>query len=163
MQNSEFNQLLFKVVFYAMACDGEIHESELAELKEMLESSPYFNEVPDNTRFNQIMTDFKNKGAAVIADFIAELNLCKLQKRQGILLTEALIRMIEADGDIAKSEIFYLQQITKALKLENKDLMIRFPNHISLWLNDFVNEEELEFESIEANKWNWDDLQKILN
>ena len=41
----EFSKLLFKTAFCLIACDGEIHEQEIEELRLIEANTPYFREI----------------------------------------------------------------------------------------------------------------------
>ena len=59
MKNIEFRKILFKGAFSVMACDGEVAESEVAEMKEMLGNSPYFDGLDHETELKLAFADLK--------------------------------------------------------------------------------------------------------
>ncbi len=59
MKNIEFRKILFKGVFSTMACDWEVAESEVAEMKELLGNSPYFDGLNQEIKFRLAFSNIK--------------------------------------------------------------------------------------------------------
>ena len=69
MKNLDFKKVLFKGVFSVMACDGEVAESEVSEMKEMLANSPYFEGLDHDVEMKAAYLDLKVNGVKSIDNF----------------------------------------------------------------------------------------------
>lgn len=136
MKNLDFRKILFKGAFSVMGCDGEIAESEVAEMKEMLYNSPYFEGLDHETELKNAFEDMKNNGVASIENFFALLKISELSEMQEFQLVEVLIRMVMADNRVDESELHFLHKIKTTLKkLTDDKIIIKFPQHINILLN----------------------------
>ena len=136
MKNKEFKKVLFKGAFSVMACDGEVAESEVVEMKEMLSNSPYFDGLDHNAEMKTAFDDIKANGTKSIDNFFELLKSSELSERQEFQLVEVLVRMVMADGKIEDSELFFMHNIKSTLKqLTDEKLIINFPRHIDLLLD----------------------------
>ncbi len=136
MKNLDFRKILFKGAFSVMGCDGEIAESEVAEMKEMLFNSPYFEGLDHEMELKAAFEDMKNNGVTSIDNFFSLLQASELSEKQEFQLVEVLIRMVMADNRIDESELHFLHKIKKMLKkLTDNKIIISFPQHINLFLN----------------------------
>lgn len=136
MKNLDFRKILFKGAFSVMGCDGEIAESEVLEMKEMLYNSPYFEGLDHETELKNAFDDMKNNGIVSIENFFTLLKISELSEMQEFQLVEVLIRMVMADNRIDESELHFLHQVKTTLKkLTDDKIIINFPQHINLLLN----------------------------
>lgn len=136
MKNMDFKKVLLKGAFSIMACDGEIAESEVAQMKEMLLNSPYFDGLEHDVEMKAAFEDIKSNGSRSIENFFNLLKSSELTERQEFQLVEVLVRMIEADGKVEDSELFFMHSIKSSLKqLTDEKIMINFPRHIDLLLD----------------------------
>jgi len=136
MKNMDFKKVLFKGAFSVMACDGEVAESEVAEMKEMLTNSPYFEGLDHDAEVKAAFEDLKTNGVDSIANFFRLLKSSELSERQEFQLIEVLVRMVEADGKIEDSELSFMHQIKSTLKhFTDEKIVINFPRHIDMLLD----------------------------
>jgi len=135
MKNKDFKKVLFKGAFSVMACDGEVAESEVAEMKEMLSNSPYFDGLDHDAEMKAAFDDIKSNGTKSIENFFTLLKSSELSERQEYQLVEVLARMVEADGKVEDSELFFMHNIKSSLRqLTDEKIIINFPRHIDLLL-----------------------------
>lgn len=148
MKNKEFKKLLFKGAFSAMACDGEIAESEVLEMKEMLFNSPYFKGLDYSIELENAHSDIRTNGVEFIEDFFNNLTEFDLTEQQEVQLIEVLIKIVEADGKIMTSELHFMHNTKSALKqLSDVKLIAHFPRNFDL----LVNLEKFEGHKLQHN------------
>ena len=136
MKNIEFKQMLFKGAFSVMACDGEVHETEIAEMKEMLSNSPYFEGLDHVTELKAAFDDVKINGSKSIERFLKTLGDTDLNERQEFQLIEVLCRIVMADSKVDDSELHFLHNVkTKLKKFTDEKIIINFPRHVDLLID----------------------------
>ena len=131
MKTYEFQDFLFKSAITVMACDGNIEENEIKEIKKMADNEIYFMgyeyELPLKDNLNHIKANGKN----AINQYLSELSNTTLSDKQELLLIEILIRTIEADERTHQNEIKFLQMVKSKLKITEEILITKFPNQIN--------------------------------
>lgn len=138
MKNQEFKDFLFKSAVMAMACDGDIAESEIEEIKNIVANEIYFMSYDFEEPLRNNIDNIKTNGKGLINQYLQEVGTHEFNEHQEILLIEVLLRIIEADNDIQLSELKFLQMVKAKLKVEEQTLIVKFPKHISHLL-DFHN------------------------
>lgn len=153
MKNQEFKKFLFKSAVMTMACDGNIAEEEISEIKNMVFNEIYFMGFDYEDLLKDGIEDIKVNGKVAINQYLQELNSIELNEHQEILLVEVILKIIEADNEIQTSEIKFLQLVKSKLKTEEQTLIIKFPKQID-YLIDFNNYglSDVFTEEIEINK-----------
>lgn len=136
MKNKDFKKILFRSAFAVMACDGEIAESEVVEIKEMLQNSLYFDGLDHEVELQSAFEDMKENGLQFIQNFFQILKTSDLSERQELQMIEVLIKMIHADDKVDENELIFMHNIRSSLSiLSDAKIMINFPQHIDLLLN----------------------------
>jgi uncharacterized tellurite resistance protein B-like protein len=138
MKNQEFKKFLFKSAVMTMACDGNIAEEEISEIKNMVFNEIYFMGFDYEDLLKDEIEDIKVNGKVTINQYLQELNSIELNEHQEILLVEVILKIIEADNEIQTSEIKFLQLVKSKLKTDEQTLIIKFPKQID-YLIDFNN------------------------
>ena len=90
MKAHDFQKLLFKSAVSIMAADGEIHETELAELKTLVSESAYFLDFEFDAALKENLTVIKSDGKNSINSFLKDLSISDLNKHQQFILVEVL-------------------------------------------------------------------------
>jgi len=143
MKNSEFKDFLFKSAVIAMACDGNIAEEEINEIKNIVDNEIYFMgyeyEEPLQKNIEAIKIDGKN----VVNQFLQEITTNNLNEHQELLLVEVLLRVIQADAKVEENELWLLHLAKSKLKIDEQKLIIKFPQQVD-YLMDFNNYGLLE-------------------
>ena len=157
MIQSEFKKILFEAAFFVMACDGEIHVKEIAEIKEMAENSIYFDGINHKEEIDKHITIFKNKGEQALLDFFKKISDINFEAVEEEHLINVLVKIIEADEKVDDNEVQFLFNLRKNLKISDTEIIIKFPKYIGFLL-DISNQEgdkvkpslsSLDFRSIE--------------
>jgi uncharacterized tellurite resistance protein B-like protein len=138
MKNSEFKDFLFKSAVIAMACDGNISEEEVNELKTIVANEIYFMgyEIEEPLRKN--IEAIKINGKNAVNHFLQEITNNDLNENQELLLIEVLLKIIQADSKFEENELRFLHMTKSKLKTDEKTLIVKFPNQID-YLIDFNN------------------------
>jgi uncharacterized tellurite resistance protein B-like protein len=138
MKNQDFKDFLFKSAVMAMACDGDIAETEIDEIKSIVANEIYFMGYEFEEQLKNNVENIKANGKGAINQYLFDIEANNLNEHQEILLVEVLLRVIEADNDIQASELKFLQMAKAKLKVDEQTLIVKFPNHIDQLL-DFNN------------------------
>lgn len=136
MKPIDFKKILFKGAFTVAACDGEIDETEVATLKEMMTHSLYFEGLDYDSEIKNAFDDIKTNGSKAIQDFFINLKNADFSERQEFQLLEVLIKLVEADGHVADSELHFLHNVKVNLKqVTDAKIVTKLPKHLNLLLS----------------------------
>jgi uncharacterized tellurite resistance protein B-like protein len=138
MKNSDFKNFLFKSAVIAMACDGNIAEDEIEEIKKLVANEIYFMGYDFEEPLKVNIENIKANGTKAINQYLQEISTNDLTENQELLVVEVLLRMIEADNKVEESELKFLQMAKSKLKTDEQTLIVKFPNQID-YLMDFNN------------------------
>jgi uncharacterized tellurite resistance protein B-like protein len=152
MKNQDFKDFLFKSAVMAMACDGDISETEIDEIKTIVANEIYFMGYNFEEPLMSNIDNIKANGKGAINQYLQEIEKHNLNQHQEILLIEVLLRIIEADNNVQTSELKFLQMTKAKMKVDEQTLIVKFPKQIN-HLIDFHNfgshqefTDELKFE-----------------
>lgn len=150
MDKKEFKELLFKVAFCTMACDGDIDKREIDELKRMNKETFYFSDIDLSKELELLLSDFKNKGAKVIEELFELLRKTELNPIQELLILEISLRIIYADERIDENEIKFVNFLPSKLKLHDETIIDRFGKLDILYTYEYsgniaIDKKEKEF------------------
>ena len=137
MDKNKFKKILFKVAFCSMACDGDIDQREIDELKIMDKNTSYFAEVDLTEELKQLVNDFKNKGTKVIEELFVSLRETKLNPIQELLILEVALRIINADNRHDENEVKFINFLRSKLELHDETIIDRFGILDILYTNEY--------------------------
>jgi uncharacterized tellurite resistance protein B-like protein len=138
MKNQEFKSFLFRSAVIAMACDGDIAESEINAIKSLANDEIFFLGLDYDDLLQKNVNEIKLTGKLAINNYLAELALIELNTRQESQLIEVLLAVINADNKSEESELKFLHLVKSKLKIDQETLIVQFPNNIDQLL-DFKN------------------------
>jgi uncharacterized tellurite resistance protein B-like protein len=138
MKNTDFKPFLFKSAVMAMACDGNIAEAEISEIRNIVANEIYFMGYDFEEPLKSNTENIKANGKNAINKYFQEIVANDLNEHQEILLIEVLLRMILADGKVDESELKFLHMAKSKLKTDEQTLIVKFPHQID-YLMDFNN------------------------
>lgn len=144
MKNTDFKAFLFKSAVMAMACDGDIAEKEITEIKKIVASEIYFMGYAYEEPLKSNIENIKTNGKNAINQYLQEIVANDLNENQELLLIEVILKIFHADDKIEEREIKFLQMVKSRLKSDEQTLIVRFPNHIEylMGFNNYgLNEE----------------------
>lgn len=155
MDKNKFKKILFKVAFCTMACDGDIDQKEINELRIMDKNTSYFAEIDLSEELKQLANDFKNKGTKVIEELFVNLRETKLNPIQELLILEVALRIIYADERIDENEVKFVNFLRSKLELHDETINDRFGELDILYTNEYLRnivEGKTEIEFAESIK-----------
>ena len=138
MKNSEFKDFLFKSAVIAMACDGNIAEEEINEIKNIVANEIYFMGYEFEGPLHKNIEEIKINGKNAVNQFLQEITTNNLNEHQELLLIEVILKIIQADAIIEENELKFFHLAKSKLKTDEQTLIIRFPHQID-YLIDFNN------------------------
>jgi uncharacterized tellurite resistance protein B-like protein len=138
MKNTDFKTFLFKSAVMAMACDGDIADEEVNEIKSIVANEIYFMGYEFEEPLKRNIEYIKANGKNAINQYFQEIVVNDLNENQEILLIEVLLRIIQADAKVEESELKFLQIVKAKLKIDEQTLIVNFPHQIG-YLVDFNN------------------------
>lgn len=122
----------------AMACDGDIADEEVNEIKQIVANEIYFMGYDFEEPLKSNIEYIKLNGKNAINQYLQEIATNELNENQEILLVEVLLKMIQADAKVEESELKFLQMAKSKLKTDEQTLIVKFPHQIE-YLMDFNN------------------------
>lgn len=148
MKNIDFKTFLFKSAVIAMACDGDIAEAEISEIRNIVANEIYFMGYDFEEPLKSNTENIKANGKNAINQYLQEIVTNDLNAHQEILLIEVLLRMILADGKVDENELKFLQMAKSKLKTDEQTLIVKFPHQIDylMDLNNYGSHEEFTHE-----------------
>ena len=149
MNTNEYKKILFKVAFCAMACDGDIDQREIDELKVMDKNTSYFESIDLSDELNQLVDDFRAKGAKVIEELFTLLRETKLNPIQELVVLEVALRIISADKRFDENEIKFLNFLRSKLEIHDEIIKDRFGDLEILYTNEYARNIELNNSEID--------------
>ncbi|MGB5069777.1 MAG: hypothetical protein WBO28_02390 [Flavobacteriales bacterium] len=138
MKSNDFQKILFQSAVSAMAVDGEIHNTEIEELKSIVKSTAYFLDFDFEKELEENVSNIKKNGKEAINQYLLLLSTSDLSAKQEIILMEIVLRMLEADQKFDSNEIKFLQMVKAKIKTSEEVLVMKFPKQID-YLMDFNN------------------------
>lgn len=121
-----------------MACDGDIAEKEIIEIKGIVANEIYFMGYDYEEPLKKNIENIKTNGKNAINQYLQEIIANDLNESQELLVIEVILKIMQADDKIEESEIKFLQMVKSKLKTDEQTLIVKFPNHID-YLMDFNN------------------------
>jgi hypothetical protein len=126
MDKNKFKTILFKVAFCTMACDGDIDEREIEEIKKMDKVANYFEDIDLSSELENLISSFKINGIGIIVELFDEIKELELNPIQELLILEVSIRIIYADKRIDDNEIKFFRFLRSKLRIPNSIISDRF-------------------------------------
>jgi len=139
MDRIEFKKLLFKVAFCTMACDGNIDDKEIEEMKVMDKHSHFFEDIDLSEELERIISELEQKGIKIIEELFEELKKNELNPIQELLILEVALRIIKADERYDENEIKFIHLLRGKLKVHDEIIKDRFGIVDILYENNYTN------------------------
>ena len=139
MDKSTFRKILLHAAVFAMACDGEVHDDEVASIRELVEESPYFAGFDAGPEVEAVLEQLRGRSGQAIENYLEDLRELSLSDDQEVRIYEVLIQMINADDKIHSSERRYVSRFKKALGTSERTLIVNFPTHLDLFMGNDIS------------------------
>ena len=68
----------------------------------------------------------------VIKEFLTLLEQWNLSEKQEFQMIEVLTRIVKADDKVDNSELHFIHNVRRKLKISDESLIVRFPRHVGL-------------------------------
>lgn len=134
METTKFKKLLFSIACSAIACDGQVDEREVRELKYLAKSTTYFKGVDLTRKLDRFVESFKDNPEETIENIISQLKDSFLNPVEEMLVLEIVLRLVYSDTRIDEKEIAFIKSIRESLTLDDDIITQRF-GVIDLLLN----------------------------
>jgi uncharacterized tellurite resistance protein B-like protein len=144
MDNQRFQKLLLRSTVAVMACDGEIHQSEMNEIRDIVLQAPFFKNINAEQSLVEIINDINTDSRKFFQSFLHDTKSEDMTTMQKLLLFEVMLRMVNADQRIHENEIYFLKIAKSTLHIHDDLLIKRFGDIPLLTQNqeNFIQQQE---------------------
>jgi len=139
-ERSEFQSFLFRLAFCVMACDGNIDDREVKEIRDMNKSSAYFRGVDLSDELEILLAELETKGKHIVDELFEKLEQYDPSTVQELLILEVAFRMVAADKKHDENEIKFIQYLRSKLKVHDEIIRNRFGAVEYLFDKDYSRE-----------------------
>lgn len=126
MERKDFQELLLRSAVSVMACDGEIHESEMEEIRQIVQKASFFKDINPEEVYEKIIGEIQSDPRLFIQFFLTEVKRDDLSTLQKLLLLEVMLRLVNADQVIHECEIQFLKIVTGYMQIHDDLIVQRF-------------------------------------
>lgn len=126
MERYDLQKLLLETAVCTIACDGEIHQMEIAELNSMVSGSIYFKDFDGKTLLDKMLEEVNKNGRDFFHTYLANLKTAEMSSVQELLLLEVVLRIIYADKSFDENEAIFLRLVRSQLSLHDEIIVQRF-------------------------------------
>lgn len=140
METLHFNKLLLKTAFSCMACDGDIDKKEIKSIKRLHKENHTFGEIDINAELDILLLAINNNGQQFLKNYFNELTTAELTEVLELKLIETAIDTIKADEKVEYSEIKFFKVIRSKLKIDNEEILKKYPDFESYLEQDIISD-----------------------
>ncbi|OGU18622.1 MAG: hypothetical protein A2X85_17440 [Geobacteraceae bacterium GWF2_54_21] len=126
MEQRDLQKLLLKTAVCTIACDGEIHEKEIAEMNAMVSQAVYFKDFNGIESLSEMLDAVKKSGKDFFHEFLEGLKSSELSIVQELLLLEVILRIVYADERFDTNEEMFLRLVRTHLHVHDEIITQRF-------------------------------------
>lgn len=132
-------ELLVKVAFACMACDGEIDAPEIDCIQQVFANNDLIKKESLPVLLNELRDKLNLDSKAFFNTLFAELSNAVLSESDELELIDFAIKIIEADNIIDYNEVKLLKKIRSYLNISDKVLLNAMPDKEDYIASDVVN------------------------
>lgn len=132
-------ELLVKVAFACMACDGEIDAAEIDCIQQVFANNDSIKKESLLALLNELRGQLNLDSKVFFNTLFVELSNVVLSESDELELINVAIKIIEADNVIDYSEVKLLKKIRSYLKISDKALLNAMPDKEDYIASDVVN------------------------
>lgn len=154
MNRTDYQRILFETAMLVMACDGEIHPSELQEMELAFEKNLLFKNLNFDEELGRTTAAFDQDKKEVIMKYFEKIATAEFDPAQKLQILEIILRIMYADNRIEPNEIRFLKLVKSRLGVMDEIFIKRFgevdflpsshtPEKITDTARAFVKEVEL--------------------
>ncbi|MCP4612965.1 MAG: TerB family tellurite resistance protein [Planctomycetes bacterium] len=126
MDSTKFKKILFEVACCAVACDYDIDEREIRELRNIDKSTTYFKDIDLSKQLDNFLDNFKGNEVETINELVEKIKKAPMSPVEELLVMEITLRLIYSDLRIDEKEIDFLKSIRLALSISDEIITDRF-------------------------------------
>ena len=126
MDSVTYQKILFRTAMCVMACDGEIHDSEVKEMKLAFEQTEYFRDLVFKDELESVIQDFKRDEKKVVMEYFDTIATSSLSPVQKLQVLEIILRIIYADDRVDDNEVHFLTIVKSRLNIPDEIFYKRF-------------------------------------
>jgi len=160
MDRIEFQRVLFKSAVLVMACDGEIHDNEIKEIKLISEKSYYFKDIDFDSELKLLIEEFNENEKKALENYFSQLKASEYSPVQQLQIIEIMLRIIHADNRVDENEMKFIQ-LTKSLLGVHSEIIVRRFGHVDILTKlNLVKNEKLSTKHL-VDQIDLSGLQKV--
>ena len=126
MDKTKFKRLLFDIACCTMACDYDIDEREIRELKYIEKTTHYFTGIDLTDRLDRFLDSFNDNPNDAIENNFIKLMESNLNPVQEMLVLEISLRIVYADAKIDPHEVDFVKKVRSFLSIGDDIIKERF-------------------------------------
>ena len=123
MEKSKFKKLLFNIACSTMACDFDIDEREIEEIKDLADKTTYFDGLNLGNSLDLFVKKFKDNPHNTLDESINSLNEEDMDPVQEMLILEVVLRVVYADTKVDPKEVEFVKKVRSVLAIEDNVIL----------------------------------------
>ena len=126
MNDVEYHRFLFDTAMLVMACDGEIHDKEIAEMGLAFKHSVMFKGLDFDSELDRFLAKLNGDAGAAIREYFDKIGTLRLDPVQELQVLEIILRILYADDRADENEIRFLMLVKDGLGVVDEIFHKRF-------------------------------------
>jgi len=160
MEQSDLQKLLLKTAVCTIACDGEIHEKEIAEMNLMASQAVCFRNFNSGELLQSMLDAVSKEGKQFLHEYFEDLKSADLSIVQELLILEVILRIVYADERFDSNEEMFLKLVMSHLKVHSEVVLQRFGQIPLISDDDMQSYKETDYEGdINKISKNYDEIK----
>ena len=139
----DFNNVLLLPSICCMACDGEIANEEVDNLKRMSHEEVLFGEEDISLLLPVIMDSLSKYGYEFVKSYLDLLEKAEFSEQQEIQILDVATRTIYADEKVEYDEVKFFKSIRKRLKVSDDQILEQVEGVEEYWLSDDAQDNNI--------------------
>lgn len=121
-----YQRVLFHSAMLVMACDGDIHASEINEMRLAFEKTRFFTDINFEKEMERLVSELHKDKTSMIHTYFEELGGLEVDPVQKLQILEIVLRIIYADDRVHENEVKFFRLIKDRLMVPNEIIFRRF-------------------------------------
>jgi uncharacterized tellurite resistance protein B-like protein len=126
MESIAYQKILLRTAMCVMACDGEIHASEVKEIELAFEQTDFFKGLVFKEEMDSVINEFKRDEKKIVKECFDQLASADLNSVQQLQVLEIVLRIIYADERVDENEVKFLKIVKSLLGVPDEIIFKRF-------------------------------------
>jgi uncharacterized tellurite resistance protein B-like protein len=137
----ETKELYLLTAFVCSACDGEIANEEIKQIKDLCGQTELFSGLDITSLLNNYVAQINKDGVSFINSYFSYLRNNELSEDVQLNILKLAIQIIEADNQILYSEIKFFKKIRSMLSVSDDKILAMMPDKEDYLLPDIQTSE----------------------